>query len=254
MFQMYQIKVSLISTILFLSSVQVHCQKSIQDSLIKKVMNQSVFNEDEGLQLIRQGKYEEAGSVLNEVLKRNDLSKDAYMKRGIVNWQLQNAEGACRDWSAVLALGDTATFKLLDSQCNGNMLIGEDTVKKDDYRKLFASNFNNDKSNGPEISKVKADVMPQFKGGDEALYRYLKDNLKMPESAKQKKINGRVYINFVIDSQGKVQFPYVVRGLGHGCDDEALRLVKNMPAWTPGKTAGKPVLVRYNIPVKFSNP
>lgn len=94
--------------------------------------------------------------------------------------------------------------------------------------------------------------MPEFPGGEAGLIDYFNKNVHYPNSAKEKGIQGRVYINFIISKTGKVMYPYVVRGIGGDCDKEALRVIRQMPNWKPGKEQGKAVLVRYNLPVKFT--
>ena len=93
---------------------------------------------------------------------------------------------------------------------------------------------------------------PTFPGGETALYQYLADNIKYPEEAKELGIQGRVFVNFVVEKDGSVTNVRVLRGIGGGCDEEAVRVVKAMPKWTPGKQRGIPVRVSYNLPIKFT--
>ncbi len=95
------------------------------------------------------------------------------------------------------------------------------------------------------------EVQPGFPGGDDALYKYLGDNIHYPPIAKDNGISGTVYLSFVIDREGKVTDVKVLRGPGAGLDEEAMRVVKSMPAWKPGKQNGKPVKVQCQIPVRF---
>lgn len=95
------------------------------------------------------------------------------------------------------------------------------------------------------------EVEPEFPGGMEALTKYLSENIKYPEQAKKDKIQGKVYISFVVEKDGSVADAKVLRGIGGGCDEEALRVVKAMPKWEPGKQKGTPVRVQYNLPVAF---
>lgn len=94
--------------------------------------------------------------------------------------------------------------------------------------------------------------MPAFPGGEPALYKYLAENIKYPQMAKESGIQGRVFVTFVVERDGSVTDVRVLRGIGGGCDEEAIRVVKNMPKWTPGKQRGKSVRVQYNLPVKFT--
>ena len=95
------------------------------------------------------------------------------------------------------------------------------------------------------------EVDPEFPGGMEALIKYLSENIKYPEQAKKDKIQGRVYISFVVEKDGSVADAKVLRGIGGGCDEEALRVVNAMPKWTPGKMRNTPVRVQFNLPVAF---
>lgn len=94
--------------------------------------------------------------------------------------------------------------------------------------------------------------MPSFPGGEAKLFEYLGKNIKYPQIAKEAGISGIVYVNFVVDTNGEITDVKVLRGIGGGCDEEAMRVVKNMPKWSPGKQRGKPVKVSYNLPIRFS--
>ena len=96
------------------------------------------------------------------------------------------------------------------------------------------------------------DDMPAFPGGQEALFQFLKSNLKYPDEAKKENIQGTVYVTFVIDPEGKVTKGKVLRGVHELLDEEALRVVNLMPLWSPGSRRGVPVSVQYNLPVKFT--
>lgn len=98
-----------------------------------------------------------------------------------------------------------------------------------------------------------SEVMPEYEGGLNGLIRFLSANIIYPEQAKAMGKEGTVYISFVVDESGYVTGAKVVRGIGFGCDEEALRVVSKMPKWkSAGMNAGKPVRVRFNLPVKFT--
>ena len=96
-----------------------------------------------------------------------------------------------------------------------------------------------------------AEVDPEFPGGEEALYKYLAQNIHYPEQAKKEQIQGRVFVNFVVGKDGSITDAVVKRGIGGGCDEEALRVVNAMPKWTPGKVRGENVRVNYYLPINF---
>jgi len=104
----------------------------------------------------------------------------------------------------------------------------------------------------PDIFTI-VEEMPEFPGGGEtALIKYLGSHIQYPVLAKENGITGTVYVTFEIDLVGKVKDAKILRGIGGGCDEEALRVVKTMPQWKPGKQRGKPVRVQYNLPVRFT--
>ena len=101
-----------------------------------------------------------------------------------------------------------------------------------------------------EIFKI-VEEMPAFPGGEAKLMEYVAKNVKYPQIARETGVQGRVYVNFVVEPDGSVSNVSVLRGIGGGCDEEAVRVVKNMPKWKPGKQRGKAVRVSYMLPVNF---
>ncbi|MBF9239921.1 energy transducer TonB [Hymenobacter sp. BT683] len=96
-----------------------------------------------------------------------------------------------------------------------------------------------------------ADEMPTFPGGDRALLTFLASRLNYPTAALDRSLSGKVYLTFTVDPEGRLHNPRVVRGLGAGLDEEALRLVRLMPWWNPGKIGGQPVWVTLTMPISF---
>ncbi|MCK4360962.1 MAG: energy transducer TonB [Bacteroidales bacterium] len=94
--------------------------------------------------------------------------------------------------------------------------------------------------------------MPSFPGGDKARIRFLNENIAYPTMARESGIQGRVYVTFVVERNGIVTDVKILRGIGGGCDEEAIRVVKAMPKWIPGKQRGKPVRVQFTLPIKFT--
>jgi periplasmic protein TonB len=95
------------------------------------------------------------------------------------------------------------------------------------------------------------EAMPEFPGGTEALMAFLAREIKYPPLAREMNITGTVYLGFVIERDGSISGIKLLRGIGGGCDQEAMRVVSLLPAWKPGMQAGQPVRVTYNLPVKF---
>ena len=96
------------------------------------------------------------------------------------------------------------------------------------------------------------ETMPYFPGGQELLLKYLAANIKYPASAVKAKKQGRVIVTFIVQKDGSITHAKIARSIDPELDAEALRVVKGMPKWTPGTQLGKPVSVKYVLPVKFS--
>ncbi|MEQ9577833.1 MAG: energy transducer TonB [Marinoscillum sp.] len=102
----------------------------------------------------------------------------------------------------------------------------------------------------PEVFKI-VDQQPEFPGGMAAFYKYVGQEMKYPEEARRMGVEGRVYVQFVINKDGSVDAVNAVKGIGGGCDEEAVRVIANAPDFIPGKQEGEPVYVRMVMPVIF---
>lgn len=102
------------------------------------------------------------------------------------------------------------------------------------------------------LAFIEPEVMPSFPGGEAEMFKSLGQNVKYPTTARDAGIEGVVYVTFVIATDGSIDDANVLRGIGGGCDEEALRVVNSMPNWTPGTQDGKPVKVQYNLPIRFT--
>jgi protein TonB len=107
---------------------------------------------------------------------------------------------------------------------------------------------------GNTIIEFTAERMPEFPGGQSAMYEYISRNLQYPRQAIENNIAGRVLISFVIMPDGQVEMSQVEKGIGFGCDDEALRVVREMPTWMPAEQNGRKVPIRMFLPVLFKLP
>jgi len=102
-----------------------------------------------------------------------------------------------------------------------------------------------------EIFRI-VEEQPEFPGGDVARINYFASETKYPQLAKENGIQGIVYVSFVVEPDGSVSNVTILRGIGGGCDEEAMRVVKQMPAWKPGKQRNRPVRVSFTLPVRFT--
>lgn len=103
-----------------------------------------------------------------------------------------------------------------------------------------------------EIVWVAVEEDPEFPGGLDALSQYLADNIQYPALARENGITGKVFVTFVVEKDGRVGQIKILRDIGGGCGAEAVRVVKAMPKWKPGKQSGKPVRTQFNLPVSFT--
>lgn len=144
-------------------------------------------------------------------------------------------------------VGDN-TFSLNPDEFNTNnegtpVVLDEipESVKKQDPIEI-------DEQKEPEIF---VQEMPSFRGGDSERQKFLSDHIIYPQLAAENGIQGTVYIQFVVDTKGNITDVKVLRGIGGGCDEEAVRVTKLMPEWNPGRQNGRNVRVRYNMSVSF---
>ncbi|GET32511.1 protein TonB [Prolixibacter bellariivorans] len=93
--------------------------------------------------------------------------------------------------------------------------------------------------------------MPEFPGGDLALRKYIANSIKYPVIAQENGIQGKVYVNFVVNTDGSVTNAKIARGVDPSLDKEALRVINSLPKWKPGKQRGKPVRVSFTVPINF---
>ncbi len=134
------------------------------------------------------------------------------------------AAGIALGAAALLACGNDVIDNLGQKQT---------TIKADSEDKVFGM----------------VEEMPSFPGGQAALMKYIEENIKCPDP--ESDASGRVIVQFVIDKDGTVKDPKVVRGITPALDEEALRLVRNMPRWKPGKQMGESVVTHYTLPIMF---
>ncbi len=107
-----------------------------------------------------------------------------------------------------------------------------------------------DKGTGDEIFMV-VEQMPEPEGGMQAVYKFISKNLKYPAKAQRMSIEGSVFVSFVVERDGSIADIQILKGIDPDCDREAARVVGKMPPWKPGKQSGRPVRVKFVLPIKF---
>jgi TonB family protein len=147
-----------------------------------------------------------------------------------------------------------------ESTYNNGYLDGECLFYKDnstlDFTRLYKDNqlvidTTTMPSQGINYNLKEVDTPPTFIGGEIAIFRYLAETIRYPAVARENGIQGAVYLDFIIDENGFIQNIVVAQPIGGGCNEEALRVIKQMPRWIPGRLDGKPVRVKYTLPIKF---
>jgi len=129
-------------------------------------------------------------------------------------------------------------LEIMDTEMDPNAMVDFSAIVVDEERETG------------EIFMI-VEEMPQFPGGEAALQRYLATSIRYPVIAQESGIQGKVFIQFVIDQQGNVTNAVVLRGVAPSLDNEALRVVQSMPRWTPGRQRNRPVRVSYTVPINF---
>lgn len=98
---------------------------------------------------------------------------------------------------------------------------------------------------------TKVEQPPDFPGGMKKMYKFIKNNIQYPVQAFENKVKGNIFIAFIIEKNGSLSNIHIVQGIGYGCDEEAVRVIKLMPSWLPGKEKGEPKRVRMTLPIEF---
>ncbi len=140
----------------------------------------------------------------------------------------------------------------LEKKSTGYAVMEEKPVPEIDGVKVNKSKRSENKEKeSEEVIFTIVEQMPEFPGGQEKMLDFLSENLKYPDSAKESGIQGTVYISFVVRKDGRISEVKVLRSIGGGCDEEAVRVVKKMPRWKPATQRGKKVDVLFNLPIVF---
>jgi periplasmic protein TonB len=134
-----------------------------------------------------------------------------------------------------------------------SLSIADTIINNADGNGSDTTGHGNGNGNGSEDGQVyfSAQEPPAFPGGEKERMRFLQQNINYPPQAKQKKIHGTVYISFIVEKNGSISNIKLLRGIGYGCDEEAVRVVNSMPKWSPGKQNGVAVRVQIVIPLVF---
>lgn len=148
--------------------------------------------------------------------------------------------------------GVNDTLKIIYSSRNPDILAIKQHKKWNPNREKIISNAYQNMAGNAQVKEDFLNAPPQFRGGSNGFTAYLKNNLVYPRQARINGTEGKVYISFVVQGDGTITDVKVERGIGDGCDEAAVKVIKNSPLWLPGVQNGKPVRVKYNIPITFT--
>lgn len=173
------------------------------------------------------------------------------IKKRLLMMNRKNGNQPAQKWLKLLMVLPFLAAAIFIQSCNfGTDKAEEITVKEVEMAKESIPVPEEPQAPEDEIFTV-VEEMPEYPGGVQEMMNFLANNLTYPEKARREKIQGRVFVNFVVEKDGAVSNVDVLRGIGAGCDEEAIRVVELMPNWKPGEQNGEPVRVSFNLPVKF---
>lgn len=234
-----------------------------------------IKNYQKGTKAIKSKKFLEGISYLNLSIEEQPTS-DTYYNRAVAYYSLGDTCSFCNDLKKASALYDQAAEKLFKEKCTykviaknipdslhlkyPSLLRVEATFNlcNNDSTVVFVHENEGIEYESSRISEINqspvftiVEEMPEFVGGMEAWNHFLAMNLIYPVQAFRERIEGTVYVSFVIDETGSAIEIKALRGLEGGCTEEAIRIIQIMPKWKPGRQKGKPVRVLFNMPIRF---
>jgi TonB family protein len=236
----------------------------------------------QGTKALEQKKYHDAISLLTASINL-EPTPNAYFNRAVAYYNLRDSCSFCNDLKNAAELKDYEALELYSEKCTystfsskvpdsikskypqvsklkiAHLKCSEDTIifavaDGPVHTKIIElsdlENANLAADTVPEIFTI-VEEMPVYEGGDEARNKFLADNIVYPQLALKYKIQGTVYVSFIVEKNGAVSNVKILRGIGGGCDEETVRVVKLMNKWKPGSQNGKNTRVLFNMPVYF---
>jgi len=198
---------------------------------VERKYNKAIKNYKKAVKQYDDENYEETIKILEWPLSEFPDYFEALQLCGLSYQHLNDSIYACNVWKTALHYGHLEIAEMLVKYCDE----GDEEFSLLNNTNIF----------------VVVEEMPEYPGGKPAMSKYVAENIQYPTNAYLDQIEGRVYLTFVVEKNGEITDVRSLRGIGHGCDEEAIRIVQNMPNWNPGKQRGIPVRVQYNLPVLF---
>ncbi len=227
---------------------------------------------EKGNDYSRAGNYAKAIEEYSLSMKLCPMN-DTYFNRALIYRKTGDSCGFCKDLKHAAERNDWEAAKLFDSQCQQILKLQNvpDSLRT---KELGSSGFwimrrlcepdsilAGDAERKPEIHSygiydslpvfTVVEQMPEFPGGDQARNKFLAENIRYPQQALESSIQGTTYVSFIVEPDGNISHVLILKGIGGGCDEEAIRVIRMLPRWIPGRQNGKAVRVQYNMPVYF---
>ena len=234
-------------------------------------------NFDKGVKFFESENYKEAIDCFSKSLSEYPTS-NSYFNRAIAYIYTGDSCNFCSDLKSAYRMGHTEAQELYKENCvfsHLNFTIPDSIkIKYPDFNHFEIANdkcthdsiitavfVKGNETWTSDISKMDGEVytivenMPQYPGGENERNKLLATNIMYPMTATKNGIQGTVYVSFIVETDGSVSNVRILKGIGGGCDEESVRVVKLMPKWIPGKQSGKAVRVLFNMPIyyKLSN-
>jgi len=220
-----------------------------------------------GNSYLKMDNYFMAKSDYDKSLSINQNHYPSNANRAITRYRTKDIQGACEDWYIASNNGIDVSEEYFIKHCKsiiipqeikqkGAIKDSEIALKKTDATIVIIKDsihtmhsLQNDK----DIVVIDSvEEMPAYPGGDVERIKFLQIMIHYPEIARREGIHGTVYLTFIIETDGSIHNLQVLKGIGGGCDEEAMRVIQAMPKWIPARKNGKPVSVRFNLPIKFT--
>lgn len=145
--------------------------------------------------------------------------------------------------------GKIVALRDIDKRNETVARIQQDTVPADPHIEAVNTGTEADENKTYDMTQV--ETKPEFNGGQKEMNKYIANNIKYPLAARQNNVEGKVYLSFIIEKDGQVNEVKVRQGVGSGCDEEAMRVIRNSPKWKPGMVQGAPVRTYCVLPITF---
>lgn len=229
-------------------------------------------NYTKGTKALKKGKYTEAIDLLTLSIN-TEADANAYYNRGVAYLKLSDTCNFCNDMKIAAGMGDLGANLVYQENCTQMYVITEvPDSYREDYPNIEALEVVHHKCQADSVIKIVleeniidydlflsdstivytvVEEMPDFDGGKEAMMRFISANINYPKEARIKQESGTVFVNFIIDLDGFPKNIKILKGVSPSIDQEAIRIVKAMPQWKPGKQRGKIVRVSYSMSIRF---